>query len=148
MRIRREFNEEMNYLRGEFSYKGAHRGKLIEIRPDTSIELLSKDEMDTLESILNRLGYYKLVLFIKKRERWKLQNIEFEIDKEVIGEVGNTKINLGSFCQAVFETDEYLTEDKTTDVLWDSLKKFGYNKKDFEKKSYIELFVNKKNKGI
>lgn len=135
----------MNFLRGEFSYKGAHRGNLIEIRPDTSIELLSEGEIDKLETILNRLDYYKLVLFIKKRERWKLKNIEFEIDKEVIGEVGKTKINLGSFCQAVFETEVKMIEDKTTNVLWESLNKFGYTKKDFENKSYIDLFLYKKN---
>ncbi|MFX1452457.1 MAG: CYTH domain-containing protein, partial [Promethearchaeota archaeon] len=37
LRIRKEFNEQQNFLRGEFSYKGAHRGKLIEIRPDSSV---------------------------------------------------------------------------------------------------------------
>ncbi|MFX0139315.1 MAG: CYTH domain-containing protein [Candidatus Hodarchaeota archaeon] len=145
LRIRREFNEKMNFLRGEFSYKGAHRGNLIEIRPDTSIQLVSEDEINKLEAILNRLGYYKLVLFIKKRERWKLKNIEFEIDKEVIGEVENIKIKLGSFCQAVFETEEKMIEDETTNILWKALNRLGYKRKDFEEKSYIELFLHKKN---
>ncbi|MFX1453043.1 MAG: hypothetical protein ACFFCM_19570, partial [Promethearchaeota archaeon] len=133
------------FLRGEFSYKGAHRGKLIEIRPDSSVDFISSDEIDKLETILNRLGYNELVLFIKNRERWKLENIEFEIDKEVIGEFENIKIDLGSFCQAVFETDKKMNEAETINVLWKALNRLGYSEKDFEEKSYIELLLDEKN---
>lgn len=145
LRIRKEYNDRMNFLRAEFSYKGSPTGDLIEIRPDTSIQFVSKDEVNKLETILNRLGYLKLVLFNKKRERWKLEGIELEIDKEITGDDGDSCIELGSFCQASLETENNVIKEDTEKLLWKILFKLGYKTKDYEKKSYIELFFLKKN---
>lgn len=94
---------------------------------------------------MNRLGYLKLVEFTKKRERWKLGEIEFEVDKEIIGKDRDTKINLGSFCQATLETEKIIAENEVKKVLWEALEKLGYNTKSFERDSYTDLFLLKKN---
>jgi len=145
LRIRKEYNEDGQFLGAELSYKGSRRGELIEIRADTSIRFNYENEIDKLNSIFNRLGYYKLVRFIKKRERWKLENTEFEIDKEIIAEDNKHRIDLGGFCQATLETDKDVDVNKIVENLWSDLNKLGYYSKDFEKRSYIEIFFFLKN---
>lgn len=147
MRIRKEYNDKTEFLGAELSYKGSRRGNLIEIRPDTSIQFDSEDEVNKLGTIFNRLGYQRLVCFTKKRERWKLGKIEFEVDKEIFGEDENAQINLGSFCQASIETEKKLDENEIIQDLWEALDTLGYSSKDYEKNSYIELFFLKRTQG-
>jgi len=146
LRIRKEFNANNDFVNAEFSFKGSRRGKFIEIRPDISIQFLSETEINKLDIILKKLGYRRLILFIKQRERWKLGTIEFEIDKKIIAEDETVKIDIGSFCQATIETNKDVEDGEINKILWKSLNRLGYDFENFEERSYIELYFIKKKK--
>lgn len=144
LRLRMEYeinNKQVRYV--EFTWKGPRQGKNIEIRKDISIQVLP-DDLKNLKRILGKLGFKPLVTIKKLRERYKMNNIELEFDKQVeVVKNENESIPLGSFLQASIETYMQKNHKNIKNKLWKYLHKLGFKHEDWIEKSYIELALEK-----
>jgi len=142
LRIEYELNtKEVKYV--EFTWKGPRRGENIEIRSDISIQVSPLD-LKNLKRILEKLEFKPLATIRKLRERYKMNNIELEFDKQV-ELIKNEKksIPLGAFLQASIETYTQKNHETIKNKLWKYLHKLGFKHKDWVEKSYIELALEK-----
>ncbi len=146
LRIRIEENIETHqFLSGEFSWKSGRKGEQYEVRKDISIPLLSEAVVGSVEAIITRLGFRKLAWLIKYRDRWRLNDIEFEFDKNIEAQaINRARINIGSYLQATIETNLNL-QATIEHLLWDALRNLGFESTDLKKQSYIELYLIKLN---
>jgi len=144
LRLRIEYeadNKQVRYI--EFTWKGPRQGRNIEIRRDISVQVLPND-LKNLKRILEKLGFKPLVIIRKLRERYKMNNIELEFDKQVeLIKNGNKSIPLGSFLQASIETYMQKNHKTIKNKLWKYLHKLGFKHNDWIEKSYIELAIEK-----
>lgn len=147
LRIRiEETIETHEFVDAEFSWKSGRKGTQYEVREDISIPILSETAVYTLEEILIQLGFKKLAWLTKHRDRWQLNNIDFEFDKQINAQVINRpNLQMGSYLQATIETEDDYTTREMEDLLWDALEKFGFNRSHFHRESYIELYLQKLN---
>jgi len=144
LRLRAEYDQDSRQVKHvELTWKGPRQGKNIEIREDISIQILP-DDLKNLERILKRLGFEPLAVIKKIRERYRVNNIELEFDKNV--ELIKTKdksVFLGSFLQASVETSIEQDPRNIKNKLWRYLGKLGFKYSDWIGKSYIELALEK-----
>jgi len=144
LRLRVEYDQDSRQVKHvELTWKGPRHGKDIEIREDISIQILP-DDLKNLERILKRLGFEPLAVIKKIRERYRVNNIELEFDKNV--ELIKTKdksVFLGSFLQASVETSIEQDPRNIKNKLWRYLGKLGFKYSDWIGKSYIELALEK-----
>ncbi|HUX98456.1 MAG TPA: CYTH domain-containing protein [Candidatus Deferrimicrobium sp.] len=134
------------FVAAEFSWKSGRTGENYEVRDDISISLPSKVAVENLEIILIRLGFRKLAYLIKYRDRWRNKNnIDFEFDKYIEAQaINRPKKQIGSYLQATIET----THDFQTSIeqlLWTALEQLGFNRTQFLRESYIELYLQQLN---
>ncbi|MHA1752539.1 MAG: CYTH domain-containing protein [Candidatus Helarchaeota archaeon] len=153
LRIRSEFDQQFkNFINGEFSWKSSRRGveKFYEVRDDISITINNENSLILLKKLLTKLNIEIIAKLEKIRDRWTLNyksnNIDFEFDKKIIAMgAGKPKKDIGPYLQATIETSENISDDYAKKILWDVLQsKFGFNIKDFEPRSYIEIFLGVK----
>jgi adenylate cyclase class IV len=52
---------------------------------------------------------------------------------------------MGSYLQATIETEDDYIPEEMENLLWDALEKFGFNRSQFHRESYIELYLQKLN---
>lgn len=144
LRLRVEYDQDSRQVKCvELTWKGPRQGKNIEIREDISIQILP-DDLRNLERILQRLGFEPLVLIKKMRERYRVNDIELEFDKNVeIVKNEEKTLLLGSFLQASIETSAEQDPKKIKKKLWRYLGKFGFKYSDWTGKSYIELALER-----
>ena len=130
-----------DFQAGEFSWKSGREGKYYEVREDISIPL-SLEAVQSLKEILNRLGFRKLAWLIKYRDRWQMNDVEFEFDKNIEAQaINRPKKAIGSYLQATIETyDEYAPKEMEQ-ILWNSLKQLGFDRTCLRWESYIELYL-------
>jgi len=147
LRIRiEETIETHEFIAAEFSWKSGREGTQYEVREDISIPLQSEEAVHTLEEILGRLGFKKLAWLTKYRDRWRLNTIEFEFDKHIEAQViHRPNLQMGSYLQATIETEDEYNSEEMENLLWDALEKFGFNRSQFHRESYIELYLQKLN---
>jgi predicted adenylyl cyclase CyaB len=142
LRIRIEEDiDNKHFSLGEFSWKSGRKGENYEVRKDISIPLSSLKSVSTLERLIEKLGFRKLVSLIKHRERWRLDEVEFEFDKNITAQAINRPLReIGSYLQATIETEIDL--DATIEqLLWTALENLGFGKSQSIKESYIELYL-------
>jgi predicted adenylyl cyclase CyaB len=138
--------EAHEFIDAEFSWKSGRKGTQYEVREDISIPLQQEETVPTLEEILSRLGFKKLAWLTKYRDRWRLNNIDFEFDKQIEAQVINRpNLQMGSYLQATIETEDDYIPEEMENLLWDALEKFGFNRSQFHRESYIELYLQKLN---
>lgn len=144
LRLRVEYDQDSRQAKHvELTWKGPRQGKEIEIREDISIQILP-DDLKNLERIFKRLGFEPLAVIKKIRERYRVDDIELEFDKNV--ELIKTKdesVFLGSFLQASVETSIEQDPKNIKNRLWRCLGKLGFKYSDWIGKSYIELVLEK-----
>ncbi len=142
LRIRTEEDiTSKEFTLGEFSWKSGRKGENYEVRKDISIPLFSLKSVTTLERLIEKLGFRKLTSLIKHRERWRLNTIEFEFDRNITAQaVNHPAQDIGSYLQATIETETDL--DATIEqLLWEALENLGFDKSQLIKESYIELYL-------
>ena len=147
LRIRiEETIDTHHFISAEFSWKSGRKGTQYEVREDISIPLPTKENVPTLEEVLTRLGFKKLAWLTKYRDRWCLNNVDFEFDKYIEAQVINRpKLKMGSYLQATIETETNYSNDVMENLLWSELQKLGFNRSEFHRASYIELYLQKLN---
>jgi predicted adenylyl cyclase CyaB len=147
LRIRiEETIESHEFLGAEFSWKSGRKGTQYEVREDISIPLPTIENVPTLEAILTRLGFKKLAWLTKYRDRWRLNNVDFEFDKYIEAQVINRpNLKMGSYLQATIETETNYSNEEMENLLWNELQKLGYERSEFHRASYIELYLQKLN---
>lgn len=147
LRIRiEETIDTHEFLGAEFSWKSGRKGTQYEVREDISIKLPTKENVPPLEEILNRLGFKKLAWLTKYRDRWHLNEVDFEFDKYIEAQVINRpNLKMGSYLQATIETETNYSSEKMESLLWTELQKLGFNRSEFHRTSYIELYLQKLN---
>lgn len=143
LRIRVEETPDTHQFHaGEFSWKSGREGKHYEVREDISIPLSSATTANSLAELLERLGFRKLAWLVKHRDRWRLDNVEFEFDKNIDAQaVNRPKKRIGSYLQATIETEDEYSSEKMEQILWDSLTQLGFNRTDLRMESYVELYL-------
>jgi adenylate cyclase class IV len=154
LRVRTELDQKTRaFVGGEFSWKSGRRGveENYEVRDDISVPLRREDEIKRLTEILIKLGLQVLARLEKIRDRWILKDykdeIEFEFDKKIIVSSLNKKkrTDIGGFIQATIETSKELSDLEAKNILWKILKsKLDFMERDFEPRSYIEIYLNLK----
>ena len=147
LRIRiEETIESHEFLGAEFSWKSGRKGTQYEVREDISIPLPTIENVPTLEAILTRLGFKKLAWLTKYRDRWRLNNVDFEFDKYIEAQVINRpNLKMGSYLQATIETEANYSNEEMENLLWNELQKLGYTRSEFHRASYIEIYLQKLN---
>lgn len=147
LRIRiEETIESHEFLGAEFSWKSGRKGTQYEVREDISIPLPTIENVPTLEAILTRLGFKKLAWLTKYRDRWRLNNVDFEFDKYIEAQVINRpNLKMGSYLQATIETETNYSNEEMENLLWNELQKLGYTRSEFHRASYIEIYLQKLN---
>ena len=149
-RIRSEFTQDSKeFIAGEFSWKSGRRGtsENYEVRDDISQSIDTENNVNSLREILYKLGLERLAKLEKVRDRWLMtfldRKVEFEFDKSIHATgLKKPRKNIGGFLQATIETSENISDEKIIEVLWQVLQKLGYSRKDFEPRSYIEIYLN------
>lgn len=144
LRIRIEETEDTHsFHAGEFSWKSGRQGDLYEVREDISIPLNSPETVSLLDNILKRLGLRNLAILTKHRERWRLDNVEFEFDRNIEAEaINRPKKRIGSFLQATIETESEFSPEEMETLLWNSLEQLGFERNDLRWDSYIEIYLD------
>ncbi len=147
LRIRVEESiDTKNFQKGEFSWKSGRKGTQFEVREDISIPLNSQETIQTLELILDRLGFRKVAWLVKYRDRWRLNDVEFEFDKFIKAQALNRpQKEIGSYLQATIETEHEYTPEEIEKILWTSLEPLGFTRNHLRWASYIELYLNQLN---
>jgi predicted adenylyl cyclase CyaB len=147
LRIRiEETIDTHEFLGGEFSWKSGRKGTQYEVREDISIPLPNKEKVPILEELLTRLGFKKLAWLTKYRDRWRLNDVDFEFDKFIEAQVINRPaLKMGSYLQATIETEDHYSTQTMENLLWTELQKLGFKQTDFHRESYIELYLQKLN---
>ena len=147
LRIRiEETIDTHEFIGGEFSWKSGRKGTQYEVREDISIPLQTQETVPTLEEILTRLGFNKLAWLTKYRDRWRLNDVDFEFDKYIEAQVINRpNLKMGSYLQATIETETNYSNEEMENLLWNELQKLGFNRSEFHRASYIELYLQKLN---
>ncbi|MDD1779123.1 MAG: CYTH domain-containing protein [Candidatus Helarchaeota archaeon] len=145
LRIRiEETIDAHEFLGAEFSWKSGRKGTQYEVREDISIQLPTKENILPLEEILSRLGFKKLAWLTKYRDRWRLNEVDFEFDKYIEAQVINRpNLKIGSYLQATIETETNYSSAEMETLLWTELQKLGFNRSEFHRTSYIELYLQK-----
>lgn len=124
LRIRREGKS------AKLTYKGPKLSGRSKTRHEKELVL---PDGDSMEEVLLLLGFTKAGVVSKTRELYKLDDVAICLD-EVDG--------LGSFIELeILGTDKEAGEDK----LFELAARFGLER--FEKKSYLELHLNRKSRG-
>ncbi|MFX1294419.1 MAG: CYTH domain-containing protein [Promethearchaeota archaeon] len=143
LRIRTEETIDTHEFKmGEFSWKSGRKGKSYEVREDISISLTSSEAVFTLEIILNRLGFRKFVWLVKYRDRWVINDVEFEFDQNIVAQtINRPQKKIGSYLQATIETEREYPSNQIREILWNSLKQLGFNRTHLRRESYIELYL-------
>lgn len=144
LRIRIEETEDTHsFHAGEFSWKSGRQGDQYEVREDISIPLNSPETVSLLDNILKRLGLRNLAILTKHRERWRLDNVEFEFDRNIEAEaINRPKKRIGSFLQATIETESEFSPEEMETLLWNSLEQLGFERNDLRWDSYIEIYLD------
>ena len=148
-RLRVEYDQDSREVKHvELAWKGPRRGKYIEVREDISVQILPSD-LENLKRILKKLEFKPFAIIKKTRERYRIDGIELEFDKnvELVKAKGETS-PLGSFLQASLETSLNQDPENVKKQLWEYLSKLGFKHSDWVEKSYIELALERlKNKN-
>jgi len=148
-RLRVEYDQDSGEVKNvELAWKGPRQGRHIEVREDISVQILPSD-IENLKEMLKKLGFKPLVIIKKTRERYRIDDIELEFDKnvELVKAKGETT-PLGSFLQASIETSINQDSENVKKQLWGYLSKLGFGHSDWVEKSYIELALERlKNKN-
>lgn len=148
-RLRVEYEQDSGEVKHvELAWKGPRQGKYIEVREDISVQILPID-LENLKIMLKKLEFKPFVIIKKIRERYRIDGIELEFDKnvELVKAKGET-VPLGSFLQASVETSLNQDHGNVKKQLWEYLSKLGFKHNDWVEKSYIELALERlKNKN-
>jgi adenylate cyclase class 2 len=126
LRIRRVSHGE-----GSITYKGPK----FRPRTKTRIEInIPVSDPDSLEGMLKSLGFSPLIKIVKKREKWRIGNVNVYLDEVR---------SLGKFVELEATVNDALNLDHVEKRLFSILGQLGLDPNLSTRKSYLELMMNK-----
>ena len=122
------------------TYKGKKIDKITKTREEVEVKI---SEIEDLRKILEILGFREVFTVVKERE---LYNFEFH-DKKIEVLIDYIPMLKKHFVEVELITESLDNVENSREILFQFLNKFGINRKDSVRKSYLEL-LSDKIKGI
>jgi len=142
LRLRKsiEFNRHKNAITQKINYFITYKGKKLDKTTKTREEIEVKiDEIEDMKNLLKQLGFREVFTVIKERE---LYDFNFK-DRRIEALIDYIPILEQHFVEVELITESYENVDENKEILFQFLEKFGINKRDSIRKSYLELIADK-----
>ncbi len=127
LRIRTYENSDLSVL----TYKGAKIDPLSKTRVECETEIGDPEKM---ENILEKLGFFYVFTIKKERKIYKIENYWISHDNVY---------ELGHFLEIETKVSGEQDLDAEREEIIKLFRKFGIDESSFERKSYLELFLEK-----
>ena len=146
LRLRKsiEFNKDNNTKSQKINYYITYKGKKIDTTTKTREEIEVKiNEIEDMKTLLKLLGFREVFTVVKKRE---LYDFMFN-DTKIEALIDYIPILEQHFVEVELITESLDNVEKSKEILFEFLNKFGIKKQESIRKSYLEL-ISDKFKGI
>jgi len=145
LRLRKsiEFNRDNKAIAQIIHYFITYKGKKIDKTTKTREEIEVKiSEIEDMKNLLKLLGFREVFTVVKERELYEFLFKDVRIEALI----DYLPILKQHFVEVELMTESYEDIEKSRKILFQFLEKFGVNKEESIRKSYLELIAEKLNK--
>jgi adenylate cyclase class 2 len=130
-------DEALRIRKSDNEFSLTYKGPKLNIKTKTREELSIKTEDGiSLENIMRKIGFTKLIKLIKRREIYELNDVKIYVDHIE---------NLGDFIEVEKIIYNFREVNKIENELFEILEKLGFSREESITKSYLELIMEKNN---